>query len=539
MNKKGINIGIVGLALTATAIAGFTGWYLEHRQVKELEAQLVEARLQEKRSAVDRSISKQMEEIAYQQREISDEQREEAIQQKRTADEMRQRSEIERQNALNAQKQAKASEADALLQKAIADTERDKASKAQKIAEQNERTADTLKYIAQGRSLGALSIRQHHSGNETIADLLAYASYKFTDPYDRNELYYPDVLQSLVLASNSSHSWSIHNGSLTGICFREGSNTQLVTVSNYGEIISHEEHNETIKSKTLFQNSNYDFRDVLMNKQGTIFAISRTGSLIIVPGNSNTYIETKLEGIQNPSAITNLGVDNLLVAIGENGFAFIDDNTYQLKGTKTFNYKITATGRAENRPLYFDDKRQMHIIMDMKNITTRNCPAAIKGNITAFANSKNEKLDAYGTSDGSIYIVDSHHNVKELDGHRSRISRLKFNGRRLFSSSYDGTINLWVVSMTGDKQIDSETKIDPMQLLSTNSWIMNFTIDPLKDHIWTGHYNGALTETLISIPIMVERIEKKLKRNFTTEEWNYYIGRNVPYQTFIGKEAGK
>jgi hypothetical protein len=37
---------------------------------------------------------------------------------------------------------------------------------------------------------------------------------------------------------------------------------------------------------------------------------------------------------------------------------------------------------------------------------------------------------------------------------------------------------------------------------------------------------------------MVDVLKKKLKRNLTAEEWNYYIGKNVPYEVFInGKEA--
>jgi hypothetical protein len=31
---------------------------------------------------------------------------------------------------------------------------------------------------------------------------------------------------------------------------------------------------------------------------------------------------------------------------------------------------------------------------------------------------------------------------------------------------------------------------------------------------------------------MVEKVKKKLKRNLTTEEWNYFIGKNIPYETF-------
>jgi hypothetical protein len=37
---------------------------------------------------------------------------------------------------------------------------------------------------------------------------------------------------------------------------------------------------------------------------------------------------------------------------------------------------------------------------------------------------------------------------------------------------------------------------------------------------------------------MADMVQKRLKRNFTQSEWNYYIGANVPYESFIndGKE---
>ena len=36
---------------------------------------------------------------------------------------------------------------------------------------------------------------------------------------------------------------------------------------------------------------------------------------------------------------------------------------------------------------------------------------------------------------------------------------------------------------------------------------------------------------------MIETIRKKLKRNLTTEEWNYFIGENVPYESFVEKQG--
>jgi len=53
------------------------------------------------------------------------------------------------------------------------------------------------------------------------------------------------------------------------------------------------------------------------------------------------------------------------------------------------------------------------------------------------------------------------------------------------------------------------------------------------NHLWVGDQKGNLSEVLVSIPMMVETVEKKLKRNFTQSEWSYYMGPNVPYEPFI------
>jgi hypothetical protein len=34
---------------------------------------------------------------------------------------------------------------------------------------------------------------------------------------------------------------------------------------------------------------------------------------------------------------------------------------------------------------------------------------------------------------------------------------------------------------------------------------------------------------------MVEQVKKKLKRDLTSEEWNYFIGQSVPFESFLMK----
>ena len=85
MNRKVPVIGIIGLFLTVTSAIGFLGWYAASQRIDNLESQISELERKEKHATVLRSVSAQMEEIAYEQKAISDEKREEAFQQTRLA----------------------------------------------------------------------------------------------------------------------------------------------------------------------------------------------------------------------------------------------------------------------------------------------------------------------------------------------------------------------------------------------------------------------------------------------------------------------
>jgi hypothetical protein len=37
-----------------------------------------------------------------------------------------------------------------------------------------------------------------------------------------------------------------------------------------------------------------------------------------------------------------------------------------------------------------------------------------------------------------------------------------------------------------------------------------------------------LSEALISVKMMADLVNKNLTREFSDEEWNYYIGKNIP-----------
>ena len=66
---------------------------------------------------------------------------------------------------------------------------------------------------------------------------------------------------------------------------------------------------------------------------------------------------------------------------------------------------------------------------------------------------------------------------------------------------------------------------------------MHFCFDSKKNTFWLGDVKGNITAVNISVPVMVETVKKKLKRDLTADEWNFYIGREVPYESFTGNRG--
>ena len=296
---------------------------------------------------------------------------------------------------------------------------------------------------------------------------------------------------------------------------------KIVTVSNYGEILQHVQNDNNLKTTVLYKNSAYDFRDVYYSPKGTVYALSRTGHLIVKAPHSTEIIE--LTGMTHPLKLTQLRDKTLIIA--ENAIALFDTDKNKVLSTKKLDYHITCSGRADFLPVLFDNKGRMHQVKGMDDIITRKIP--VPGNLTAYTVSNSTHYQAFGMSDGTIFVVDKDKNVRRLVGHQSRISKLKIRSNRLYSSSYDGTLNLWV--------LDSQ-KLEPITLYKSNNWITHFIYDKSRNNIWIGDAKGNIIKVLISIPSMAEIIKKKLKRDFTPTEWKYYIGQDMPYESFLFKK---
>lgn len=497
-------------------------------RLDEMSDKLLSFKNKDGKSYVVERISKQMEDIAYQQKEISDKQREKAIFQMGVAENMRKHAERERKYA-EAEKARADKEKDNANEYAAKATEaRDMAERQRKIAEhqqmlaeQSKNTADTLRYRALGRSLASISMMQLSSGNKSLAALLAYNSWKFTSEYGGNT-YFSAIYNALSMNSGNFFQKKIMKGGVMRIApVRRGGNT-FISVSKYGEISkwtysknASENNTSHINGNTILANPIYDFRDLYVDKYGTGYVADFNGMLFIVNAD-NSIVKLPIRNGARLSHIRSIGGDKILLASDTHYFIF-DTASRRIESEHTFPKPISCLDNIGQRLYAFSDTDGLWEVLS--NGKLRTVQRLVNQKVTAVCWSPIHKKMAVGTETGCIFIIDSNLKASHfVASHQSAITSLAFDGPHLLSGCLDGKLNMFNIE---------EEKDVPLNVRTYTSWIHCLTLS--ADHtVWVGDESGTVSRIELSPKKMAETIYKKLDRDLTDREWNYYIGGDAP-----------
>jgi WD40 repeat protein len=346
--------------------------------------------------------------------------------------------------------------------------------------------------------------------------MLAYASYLYTNDYG-GDLYTPAVFQALTQSAGGRRSWRVHDSKITQMDIQPKSGN-LLTVSDNGEFFIHKLQDGQLTTQQQIRDANYCFRDVYAANNGQAYAISYTGHLMIVGRNQTKVIF--IEHVDRAFSLQPMNDGRQLLIIGENSVALFDLATDKVIATRRLDFRVTSIGRRDYKPLLFDNRGRMHLVNSLDDISNEKVP--VQGQVTAFASSKHDHLTAYGMVDGTIWLTAGNGKTYKLVEHLSRVTELEFNGKRLYSSSYDGRLLFW--------SIDYNSQMKAVTLFQSDSWLMDIIFSGDKDYIWTGEKNGTVSQYLVSLPKIAQRLRQNVKRNFTQEEWNYYVGKGIPYR---------
>ena len=548
--KNAVPIAFLLLLLAGSGIACFHFWQgyeLQRTEAQELEELLRQAEVKEKENLITQRISSQMEEIAYQQKEISDQQRQEAVHQTIIADQMRRHAEEEREKAIRAGEAAIESYNQMEEQKRIAELRREEAIAAQM-------RADTLAKLSLGRSLASEAITQYNTGNRELARLLALASWTFTERYG-GDVYQSNVFDALTTVSSLSRQWRMHRSAVRDLLMynNEGdTTTYLLSASQYGEVyLWKPERNSILMQRRFVENSQLDFRKLLRNPDnGDIYALDYNGQLYVIPaaniqdsakkkaseGQPYTVVDTQLAACFSMAYFNQA----LYVASRDAGIYRVDTGN----GTIALFYKhptpISALAIYKELLLFGDTKGHIFALNS-------------EGNIYRFDGYRTEAVSFMGTNHGDNPLIIGYKDGKlrtirksnivnprmdrrklavlntqlneEYVGHVSSITQIDFIDKKLISCSYDGYVRLW------DADAESK-KVSSSVIYRSPSWIHALAIDETNEQIYTGDESGSLAVISISPQQMAAAIQKQLTRDFTKEEWAYYIGELSEYEQF-------
>ena len=451
-------------------------------------------------------ISKQMEDIAYQQMDISDKRREEALYQMNVADEMRSRAESERRKAQEFAQSA-------VEARNMAEQQRELAVDLQLKAEHSRNVADTLSYIALGRSLASLSSMQYLADNKDAASLLAYAAWKFVTDYKGN-VDIPVILKALTQNSGSYTSSLVHKGGVSRIV-PFGKSGNFVSVSRYGGIALWSYADGKWKTSMLSSNPDYSFRDVCVDNENVIYALDFGGRLLTI-ADGHVAAPIALPESAGWSQLFCIDGRTLLLASDHN-LHFFDTTSRTITKSVAVPQSISAVGEREGRFVVFGKKGGAWSIGSDGNLTSEEI--LVKGVVTAYEWSPENNIAAIGTEAGDIFIVDdSGYSRGKLVGHMSRITDIICRGNKVYSASYDHAVMLWDV-----RAVNRE----PVSLNEYSSWVYCLSM-PDDNSLFVGDETGTVSRIVVSPNEMAMKIHESLKRDFTPEEWSYYIGDNVP-----------
>ncbi|MFC2138270.1 hypothetical protein ACFLTE_08855 [Bacteroidota bacterium] len=489
-------------------------------------------------------------EEADKQREEADKQREIAIEEEKKAKEQEQLAKEQKEIAQEQEQLAKEQKEIAVEQEQIANVktieatkEKENAFEQQKIAEEQRikaEEASTEAYRLRMVSIGqAMAVKSDQIKDDIELKALLASHAKILNEKYKGKAHHADIFKGLyeALKYKKGIGYNIykgHTGQIKSIKFSPVSN-KFYSADGEGKILEWNisSISDSVKNSIQLIDNPIPNRMIDISKDGKWLACgpgNRDIQLFNLTNNDSTLLKGHTKTV---TFLVFSKQKNILYSVSNDLNIFKWDlstsspkpeSIHQIN-TRAKSFALSPNG---NILAIGKDNGELDLIYLMEENKVENIIKLDDNQILSAAFDQNNEWLAFGDKNGVIRVreLKTKKIISEFKAHNNRISDIKFSpdNKILATASFDGTIRLW------EKE---DLNNQPYILDDHESFVM--TIDFSND----GQYllSGGNDNQIIAWPIVIDKLtddlNKTITRNFTKDEWNTYVAKDIDYEKTI------
>ena len=513
MRRARIFTAVLGVATIVTLVFAMISVSLKFKS----DENALEAKNQKERALVEKELAEEQRQIAEEQRKLAEQQRQIAFANERLAEVrskeatlQRNIAEKERLTAVQQRKLAVRAREFAEKQRIIANEQRENAIKEKQIsdsltlvAEQAKNEANRLRMLDISTKLAAYS-KSLSSNQPELSSMLSLLAYKFN--MDNKGYPYESIIFDALSNPTDEESILLNGIFRSAINYRKN---ELLILYENGRIIT---YNTITKKQSVF------IHNTLPNARRLML----TGKILVV---QDAYYNIYVQNVEteDKSMITNV---NTPITLIENNIAYLSNNKLITLNSYSIDdsafegvYLFESVGKNK---LLMANKNNQLFIYDLKNNTIENV-ATYENKVTEIEYNKMDNRVVIGLTSGTLEVfrMDDFQHRKPLSIHESAITSVKFSkdGKFILTTSFDKTIKMMNIDFL---------EHEPMVIGESNSWVWGADFLGSPKQILVVANDNTLRSYSISIGKLVKDLCTKQARNLTEEEWNIYIGNDIP-----------
>jgi len=456
-------------------------------------------------------------------------------------------AEIQRVIAENQKRIAEINSQLAQKNEKIAKEQTDSATKAKEKALANEKLAREqkiealrLRMLSIGKSMSIKSLQVQ--GQKDLQTLLAYQAYLFNRKNkgaENDADIYNGLYNVARLYGNVDYkTYDGHNGAIKSIAFVPGKK-EFFTSSEDGQILKWTTEGATQTYQVIY--SGIDIIEVLSVSPDASWLACGSGnsSIRMIPLKGN-MMQYELKGHKGKIKSLIFSFDGkYLYSASLDGKVFQWDlATRTSKDMNTGSMQITSIDISSNGKFLAGINTLGNVIVwdPLNNSDLFRIETAGK-NIKVIRFKPDENILAIGDINGNVELWDisSQKMISKVKAHTAQVNDIQFNPllKQMATASNDKTLKIYNI-------IDITDLTEPPITLSDNNGfvlVMQFSQD--GQLIVSGTYEK--TQNLVSRPAHVDNLVKDIctlvTRNMTQDEWNTYVGKDIPLENTCSEKS--